>query len=96
MLLADSRYPELTPPPRIQLWTNGSLEVSQVQMDDTGDYQCEIITESGKALQKHAIEVQCKLFIIFLIQEVLLELTYLPCLNDYRSSKHTDVSVGPS
>ncbi|XP_029708201.2 neurotrimin [Aedes albopictus] len=58
MLLVDSRYPALTPPPRYQLWTNGSLEVDQVQMDDTGDYMCEIITEAGKAIQRHAIEVQ--------------------------------------
>lgn len=60
MLLVDSRYPALTPPPRYQLWTNGSLEVAQVQMDDTGDYMCEIITEAGKAIQRHAIEVQCE------------------------------------
>ncbi|XP_058461966.1 hemicentin-1 [Malaya genurostris] len=58
LLLADSRYPDLTPPPRVQLWKNGSLEVSQVQMDDTGDYTCEITTEGGKAIQQHAIEVQ--------------------------------------
>ncbi|XP_055529109.1 hemicentin-1 isoform X3 [Wyeomyia smithii] len=58
LLLADSRYPDLTPPPRVQLWKNGSLEVSRVQMDDTGDYTCEITTEGGKALQQHAIEVQ--------------------------------------
>ncbi|XP_055593147.1 hemicentin-2 [Uranotaenia lowii] len=58
LLLTDSRYPDLTPPPRVQLWKNGSLEVSQVQTEDTGDYTCEIITEGGRALQHHAIEVQ--------------------------------------
>lgn len=60
MLLVDSRNPALTPPPRFHLWKNGSLEVDQVQMDDTGDYRCEIMTEAEKAIQRHAIEVQCE------------------------------------
>uniref|UniRef100_A0A8D7ZYF5 Neogenin n=1 Tax=Culex pipiens TaxID=7175 RepID=A0A8D7ZYF5_CULPI len=58
MLLVDTRNPELPVPPRVQLWKNGSLEVSTVQMEDTGDYTCEITTEGGRAIQQHAIEVQ--------------------------------------
>ncbi|XP_050091733.1 hemicentin-1 [Anopheles aquasalis] len=58
LLLVDSRYPDLRAPPRMQLWSNGSLEVRDVQMEDTGDYICEIMTDGGKASQSHAIEVQ--------------------------------------
>ncbi|EDS43975.1 lachesin [Culex quinquefasciatus] len=57
MLLVDTRNPELPVPPRVQLWKNGSLEVSTVQMEDTGDYTCEITTEGGRAIQQHAIEI---------------------------------------
>ncbi|XP_035786584.1 opioid-binding protein/cell adhesion molecule-like isoform X2 [Anopheles albimanus] len=58
LLLVDSRYPDLRAPPRMQLWGNGSLEVRDVQAEDTGDYICEIMTDGGKASQSHAIEVQ--------------------------------------
>ncbi|XP_053680258.1 neuronal growth regulator 1 [Anopheles nili] len=58
LLLLDSRYPDLQPPPRMRLWPNGSLEVTDVQTEDTGDYTCEIMTDGGKASQRHAIEVQ--------------------------------------
>uniref|UniRef100_A0A182KES9 Ig-like domain-containing protein n=1 Tax=Anopheles christyi TaxID=43041 RepID=A0A182KES9_9DIPT len=58
LLLVDSRYPDLRAPPRMRLWPNGSLEVTEVQTDDTGDYTCEIMTDGGKAAQHHAIEVQ--------------------------------------
>ncbi|XP_041780987.1 brother of CDO [Anopheles merus] len=58
LLLVDSRYPDLRTPPRMRLWPNGSLEVTEVQTDDTGDYTCEIMTDGGKASQHHAIEVQ--------------------------------------
>uniref|UniRef100_A0A182ITI8 Ig-like domain-containing protein n=1 Tax=Anopheles atroparvus TaxID=41427 RepID=A0A182ITI8_ANOAO len=58
LLLLDSRYPDLRAPPRMRLWTNGSLEVTEVQTEDTGDYMCEIMTDGGKASQSHAIEVQ--------------------------------------
>ncbi|XP_023300219.2 neogenin [Lucilia cuprina] len=43
---------------RLHLLANGSLEVMNVQAEDTGKYYCEIITSTGKALQPHAIEVQ--------------------------------------
>uniref|UniRef100_A0A182T4I8 Ig-like domain-containing protein n=1 Tax=Anopheles maculatus TaxID=74869 RepID=A0A182T4I8_9DIPT len=58
LLLVDSRYPDLKTPPRMRLWSNGSLEVTEVQTEDTGDYTCEIMTDGGKASQRHAIEVQ--------------------------------------
>uniref|UniRef100_A0A182Q145 Ig-like domain-containing protein n=1 Tax=Anopheles farauti TaxID=69004 RepID=A0A182Q145_9DIPT len=58
LLLLDSRYPDLQAPPRMRLWPNGSLEVTSVQTEDTGDYTCEIMTDGGKASQRHAIEVQ--------------------------------------
>ncbi|XP_035893700.1 hemicentin-1 [Anopheles stephensi] len=58
LLLVDSRYPDLKTPPRMRLWPNGSLEVTEVQTEDTGDYMCEIMTDGGKASQRHTIEVQ--------------------------------------
>ncbi|XP_052873116.1 neurotrimin [Anopheles cruzii] len=58
LLLVDSRYPDLRAPPRVRLWSNGSLEVASVQTEDTGDYTCEIMTDGGRASQSHAIEVQ--------------------------------------
>uniref|UniRef100_A0A182N3M8 Ig-like domain-containing protein n=1 Tax=Anopheles dirus TaxID=7168 RepID=A0A182N3M8_9DIPT len=58
LLLLDSRYPDLQAPPRMRLWPNGSLEVTEVQTEDTGDYTCEIMTDGGRASQRHAIEVQ--------------------------------------
>lgn len=58
MLLVDSRHPEVPPPERIMLWSNGSLQVSNVQPEDTGDYYCEIVSSSDHALQVHTIEVQ--------------------------------------
>uniref|UniRef100_A0A182WCZ9 Ig-like domain-containing protein n=1 Tax=Anopheles minimus TaxID=112268 RepID=A0A182WCZ9_9DIPT len=58
LLLVDSRYPDLRTPPRMRLWPNGSLEVTDVQTEDTGHYMCEIMTDGGKASQRHAIEVQ--------------------------------------
>lgn len=57
-LLLDSRYPDLRAPPRMRLWANGSLEVAEVQTEDSGDYKCEIMTDGGWASQSHAIEVQ--------------------------------------
>ncbi|XP_065357915.1 limbic system-associated membrane protein [Calliphora vicina] len=43
---------------RFHLLANGSLEVMNVQAEDTGKYYCEIVTPTGKAVQAHAIEVQ--------------------------------------
>ncbi|KAH8269489.1 hypothetical protein KR018_004346, partial [Drosophila ironensis] len=56
--LVDSRHPEIPKPDRIMLWPNGSLQVSEVQSSDTGDYYCEMNSESGHVVQQHAIEVQ--------------------------------------
>lgn len=54
----DSRHPEVPPPARVLLWGNGSLQVFNVQAEDTGDYYCEIVSSSDHALQMHSIEVQ--------------------------------------
>ncbi|XP_030387392.1 immunoglobulin superfamily member 10 [Scaptodrosophila lebanonensis] len=56
--LVDSRHPEILPQERIQLWANGSLQVSNVLAEDTGDYYCEIMSSTSHAVQVHAIEVQ--------------------------------------
>ncbi|XP_055920002.1 hemicentin-2 [Eupeodes corollae] len=56
--LVDSRHPENPTPERIHLWLNGSLQVSNVQATDTGEYYCEIMANTGHAVQIHAIEVQ--------------------------------------
>ncbi|KAH8275489.1 hypothetical protein KR026_008757 [Drosophila bipectinata] len=56
--LVDSRHPDIPKPDRIMLWPNGSLQVSNVQSSDTGDYYCEMNSDSGHVVQQHAIEVQ--------------------------------------
>ncbi|XP_017079404.1 neurotrimin [Drosophila eugracilis] len=56
--LVDSRHPEIPKPDRIMLWPNGSLQVANVQSSDTGDYYCEMNSDSGHVVQQHAIEVQ--------------------------------------
>ncbi|XP_030557866.1 neurotrimin [Drosophila novamexicana] len=56
--LVDSRHPEIPPPERVVLWSNGSLQVSNLKSEDTGDYYCEIMSNSNHAVQVHAIEVQ--------------------------------------
>ncbi|XP_017867730.1 PREDICTED: neurotrimin isoform X2 [Drosophila arizonae] len=56
--LVDSRHPEIPPPERIVLWSNGSLQVSNLKSEDTGNYYCEIMSNSNHAVQAHAIEVQ--------------------------------------
>ncbi|XP_017008040.3 opioid-binding protein/cell adhesion molecule homolog [Drosophila takahashii] len=56
--LVDSRHPEIPMPDRIMLWPNGSLQVANVQSSDTGDYYCEMNSDSGHVVQQHAIEVQ--------------------------------------
>lgn len=60
ILLADSQQPELQLPPRVTLYSNGSIQVKNVITDDTGEYICEIMTSDGLATQGHAIEVQRK------------------------------------
>ncbi|ALC40522.1 wrapper [Drosophila busckii] len=56
--LVDSRHPDLKTPAHIVLFANGSLQVSKVQPEDTGDYYCEIMSNGKLAVQTHAIEVQ--------------------------------------
>lgn len=61
VLIADSNHPEMIPPSRITLYSNGSLEVRNVRRNDTAEYLCEVMTEeTGLESQLHAIEVQCK------------------------------------
>lgn len=59
-LLADSRYPTYRIP-NYTLHPNGSLEVTNVQLDDTGDYICEVTIGSRVIRQISSIEVQGKL-----------------------------------
>lgn len=64
ILIADSRYPEVAPPPRITLFQNGSLQVRDVIRNDTAEYLCEVMTTTfALETQLHAIEVQCKFMI---------------------------------
>ncbi|XP_017054439.1 immunoglobulin superfamily member 10 [Drosophila ficusphila] len=56
--LVDSRHPDVPKLDRIMLWPNGSLQVANVQSSDTGDYYCEMYSDSGHVVQQHAIEVQ--------------------------------------
>lgn len=59
--IVDSRYPEVSPPPRITLFNNGSLQVRDVKRNDTAEYLCEVMTTTfALETQLHAIEVQCK------------------------------------
>lgn len=60
VLIADSSQPEKIPPPRVTLFNNGSLQVKNVQRNDTAEYLCEVMTDAtGLESQLHAIEVQC-------------------------------------
>lgn len=58
-LLADSGPPALLPPDRYKLWGNGSLEVDDVQPQDTAEYMCEVVRPEpwSTVRQFHAIEV---------------------------------------
>lgn len=42
------------------LYPNGSLEVINLQLDDTGDYVCEVHVGNKVIKQLHGIEVQCE------------------------------------
>ncbi|XP_044016265.1 neurotrimin-like [Aphidius gifuensis] len=57
--LADSNDPNLISPPRIRMWDNNmSLEISQIQPEDSGQYVCQASRSSlGHITQVHAIEV---------------------------------------
>lgn len=59
-LIADSRHPSYRIPNRM-LHPNGSLEVTNIQLDDTGDYVCEVTVSGGRIFkQLNSIEVQGK------------------------------------
>lgn len=65
VLIVDSRHPDIPPPPRITLFNNGSLQVRDVNINDTAEYLCEVMTSTlALETQLHAIEVQCKCSII--------------------------------
>ncbi|XP_072755806.1 opioid-binding protein/cell adhesion molecule homolog isoform X2 [Anoplolepis gracilipes] len=57
-LLADSLEP-VWPPERILIYKNGSLQVLNVQREDSGEYVCQVIRPSpwGHVTQVHEIEV---------------------------------------
>lgn len=42
------------------LYPNGSLEVINLQLEDTGDYVCEVQIGNKVIKQLHGIEVQCE------------------------------------
>lgn len=56
-LIADSRNVHYQLPNRF-LMPNGTLEVSHIQIDDTGDYICEVSVGNRIITQVHSIEVQ--------------------------------------
>ncbi|KAF9407827.1 hypothetical protein HW555_012283 [Spodoptera exigua] len=59
ILLGDSHTPEEPLPPRVQMHSNYSLQVDNLQTQDTADYTCEIIRPEpwGPIKQTHSIEV---------------------------------------
>ncbi|KAK1131173.1 hypothetical protein K0M31_017462 [Melipona bicolor] len=59
ILLADSGEPRHVPPERVRMYSNRSLEVSQVRRNDTGEYVCQASRPApwGHATQVHEIEV---------------------------------------
>lgn len=59
-LIVNSSESNIIPPSNIKLYQNGSLLVSTLKRNDTGEYVCQLITENGLLNQEHAIEVQCK------------------------------------
>ncbi|KAK7869110.1 hypothetical protein R5R35_006581 [Gryllus longicercus] len=58
-LVADSSNRSLELPPRMKLWPNNTLQVSDLRPEDTGDYTCQVLRPQpwGPIQQKHAIEV---------------------------------------
>ncbi|KDR16344.1 protein amalgam-like [Zootermopsis nevadensis] len=58
-LVADSSNPRLLSPPRIKMLPNNTLQVSDLQTEDTGEYKCQIVRPEpwGPIQQVHAIEV---------------------------------------
>uniref|UniRef100_A0A1B0B9W6 Neurotrimin n=1 Tax=Glossina palpalis gambiensis TaxID=67801 RepID=A0A1B0B9W6_9MUSC len=58
LLIVDAPHSEEVSLKRYRLLVNGSLVVMDVQREDTGKYYCEIMSNTVKAVQIHAIEVQ--------------------------------------
>jgi hypothetical protein len=56
-LIADSADPHYRVANRI-LHTNGSLEVTNIKIDDTGDFVCEVTIGGRVIKQVNSIEVQ--------------------------------------
>lgn len=71
VVLMDTRQPDLLLPDRVTVFANGSLQVSNVQYNDTAEYVCEMGTATGVATQTHAIEVQCKCITFFFTFNIL-------------------------
>jgi hypothetical protein len=57
MIIADSKMPQIQTPNKY-LNANGSLEVITVQLNDTGNYFCEVTIGNRIYKQEHTIEVQ--------------------------------------
>lgn len=57
IVIADSQLPHIQTPDKL-LNTNGSLEVINVQLNDTGNYICEVTVGYRVSKQEHSIEVQ--------------------------------------
>lgn len=66
-LIADNGNENFTFPPRHILWANGSLEISNVEPNDTGEYMCEVVRPSpwSTVRQYHAIEVMSKFNLVY-------------------------------
>lgn len=62
ILLADSFEMDRQTPERITMFKNGSLQVLNVQREDSGEYVCQAIRPSpwGHVTQVHEIEVMCE------------------------------------
>ena len=57
IVIADSQLPHIQTPDKL-LNSNGSLEVINVQLNDTGNYICEVTVGYRISKQEHSIEVQ--------------------------------------
>lgn len=54
---------------KYQLHSDGTLQINNVQVDDSGEYQCVAINRGGRDTADISLDVQCK---------VQLSLVYLP------------------
>ncbi|PNF43799.1 hypothetical protein B7P43_G09751 [Cryptotermes secundus] len=74
-LVADSSNPGLVSSPRIKMLPNNTLQVSDLQAEDTGEYKCQIIRPEpwGPIQQVHAIEVLYPPSVTPIPEEGLLE-----------------------